>query len=56
VGAAEMEQLEYLEKQIREMITLAKSTGDGMLVYLLEMTLAETHDEINKRRQQLRSS
>lgn len=44
-----MDRLQFIVRELPELIRLARELGDQMLVYLLEMALVEAEDELNRR-------
>ncbi len=47
--------LQYIEDMLRNMRVMAKSTDSQVLVYLLEMAVLESRDQIKAQEQQLQT-
>lgn len=47
--------LQYIEDMLRDMRVMAKSTDSQVLVYLLEMAVLESRDQIKAQEQQLQT-
>lgn len=47
--------LQYIEEMLRNMRVMAKSTDSQVLVYLLEMAILESRDQIKAQEQQLQA-